>query len=147
MPIGTDMANNRTNQFKIMLSDAEKGWLEEIAADRGLTSSDVLRVYIRDAHAELLRGKELAHGNPLAPLTDEQRDVIWAFSDSKGGPQSIEELARTLDAGGIAVRGLARVLNELRDRGLVRRPSGGYVLTAAGWEFCKTRNWKPRRIK
>jgi hypothetical protein len=142
----TAMANSRTNQFKVMLSDAEKVWLEEIAADRGLTSSDVLRVYIRDSHAELLRGKEPAHGNALASLTDEQRDVIWGLSDSKGGPQSIEALGRTLDAGGIAVMGLARVLNELRDLGLVRRPSGGYVLTGAGWELCSKKNWRSRRI-
>ena len=41
------MATERPNQFKIMLSDEEKAQLEEIAARRGLTASDVLRAYIR----------------------------------------------------------------------------------------------------
>jgi hypothetical protein len=47
------MANDRSNQFKILLSDEEKGWLEEVAASRGLTSSDVLRLHIRESHASL----------------------------------------------------------------------------------------------
>lgn len=45
--------SDRTNQFKIMLSDQEKAWLEELASSRGLTSSDVLRLYIRTAFFEL----------------------------------------------------------------------------------------------
>jgi Ribbon-helix-helix protein, copG family len=45
--------NARPHQFKMLLSDDEKEWLEAIAASRGLTSSDVLRVYIREAYAAL----------------------------------------------------------------------------------------------
>ncbi len=50
----TGMASERRPlQFKILLSEEEKTWLEKIAASRGLTSSDVLRLYIRDAHLAL----------------------------------------------------------------------------------------------
>jgi hypothetical protein len=48
------MAPERTNQFKILLSDQELTVLKEIAEQRGVTSSDVLRLYIREQGALLV---------------------------------------------------------------------------------------------
>lgn len=38
----------RTNQFKILLSDDEKTWLQALAEKRGLTPTDYVRLFIRD---------------------------------------------------------------------------------------------------
>lgn len=46
-------ARGRETQLKVMVSEEEKGWLEEIASSRGLTSSDVVRLAIRDAYVAL----------------------------------------------------------------------------------------------
>ena len=48
------MAPERTNQFKILLSDQELTVLKEVAEQRGVTASDVLRLYIREQAALLL---------------------------------------------------------------------------------------------
>ena len=40
----------RTTQLKILLSDLEKTWLENLANDRGFTVSDWVRQQIREAH-------------------------------------------------------------------------------------------------
>lgn len=37
----------------MLLSETERQWLEDISAHRGLTASDVLRVYIRETRATL----------------------------------------------------------------------------------------------
>lgn len=43
---------SRSHQLKIKISDNEKKWLEELALSRGLTSSDWLRLMLRDAYRE-----------------------------------------------------------------------------------------------
>lgn len=49
----TDMAPERSNQFKILLSDQELAVLKEVAEQRGVTASDLLRLYIREQGALL----------------------------------------------------------------------------------------------
>jgi hypothetical protein len=42
------MAVERHHQFKILLSNDEKAWLQTLADAKGLTPTDYLRQYIRD---------------------------------------------------------------------------------------------------
>lgn len=42
----------RTIQFKVLLSDEEKSWLEDLANSKGLTPTDYVRTTIRDAYAK-----------------------------------------------------------------------------------------------
>jgi len=132
-----DMANERTHQFKIMLSDEEKTWLEAIAAGRGLTSSDVLRLYIRDtwttlqenARLELIRGE-----NP----TDDQHQVLSCFAADVDMGFDLADLSSELDRTGGRVRGLVGVLNELRRLDYLKRTSAGYQLTTKGRAYVQS---------
>ena len=45
---------DRPHQLKILLSPEEKRWLDQIAAHRGLTASDVVRQYIRLSRTQLV---------------------------------------------------------------------------------------------
>ena len=47
------MGYERSHQFKILLSAEEKRWLDEIAEARGLSASDVVRLYVREAWAAI----------------------------------------------------------------------------------------------
>jgi hypothetical protein len=40
------MPPTRTYQFKILLSEKERAWLEAVARKRGLSASDILRLHI-----------------------------------------------------------------------------------------------------
>jgi hypothetical protein len=136
-----DMANERPNQFKIMLSDEEKAWLEELAARRGLTSSDVLRLYIREAHAVLRPWKR------VGPLLEEEvgllrkiheSDVIVAECRANGGdPYGLDPTTVDGWLGEQYDRDdhlwLKRTLNNLRHAGYTRRLRRlGYELTELG---------------
>lgn len=81
----TDMASDRQIQFKIMLSTDEKLWLEALAKARGLTASDVLRQYIREAHA----GLAAARGDVPAAL----RSALSAQLQSRGMSESAAKRA------------------------------------------------------
>jgi hypothetical protein len=127
----TDMASERTNQFKIMLSDAEREWLEELAGSRGLTSSDVIRQYIREARAQLHERKGLLeskeddfrwkdwHTEILRRLAVEKDPILREdlFNDWQGAP--------------FPPNG-ARALNELNRNDYLRRYRSGYVITPKG---------------
>lgn len=52
-------AGNRVLMIKFRARDEEKAWLADLAESRGLTSSDWLRLAIRDAHQKLARKSEL----------------------------------------------------------------------------------------
>jgi hypothetical protein len=47
---------DRVVQFKVLLSVEERGWLDEMAEEVGLTASDVLRRHIRDWHTHKQKG-------------------------------------------------------------------------------------------
>ena len=134
----TDMATDRRHQFKIMLSDSEKLALEAVAESRGLTSSDVLRLHIRESYEALqerqrvqgdqddFRWKE--HHTDVLHLVAAERDPIdrddisTAMAD--GAPFS------GVHYGGWAGLGLA--LNQLARNGHLRRLKTGYVITPKG---------------
>lgn len=44
---------DRHYQLKLLLSDEERSWLEQIATAKGLSSADVIRMQIREQHAAL----------------------------------------------------------------------------------------------
>lgn len=50
----------RTARFNMMVTPTEKAMLGELSVRFGLTESDVLRQYIRKAHAELLSEQQAA---------------------------------------------------------------------------------------
>lgn len=62
----------RCHQFNLLLSDEEKAWLEEIATSRGLTSSDVLRQYIRETTAALVERRALDASQPHGRATTQR---------------------------------------------------------------------------
>ena len=90
----TDMANERPNQFKIMLSNEEKAWLEQVAESRGLTSSDVLRLYIREAHAEL-QLRQAAQADADDFRWEDWHDAVLAIVASEKEPIAANILLRT----------------------------------------------------
>jgi hypothetical protein len=49
--------DGRTITFTMRLSEQERGWLTKIAARSGLDSSDYLRLFIRNRHAEMFPKK------------------------------------------------------------------------------------------
>jgi hypothetical protein len=130
----TDMANERPHQFKIMLSDQEKAWLEELATRRGLTSSDVLRQYIREAHGELRAA--------LANTTED--DFRWADQHAdimsivvrERDPISTDDISTEMHGGAFhwdaTWGGLGLALNQLTRNGYLRRLKTGYVITPKG---------------
>ncbi|HEY4012767.1 MAG TPA: CopG family transcriptional regulator [Polyangiaceae bacterium] len=129
------MTSERTNQFKILLSDEEKAWLEEIAAARGLTSSDVLRQYVREAHAELEIKAGRFLGRRPEPADDFNwqdwhRHILMEFDGFKE-PITREDAARKITGYGLRF-GLGRALNELTRNGYLRHLKTGYVITPKG---------------
>ncbi len=137
MVTATNMPIERPHQYKILLSEDEKAWLEEIATSRGLTAADVLRQYIREAHAALVASQGVTLGR-------EHQDLLFAFSDGSEAPQSSEELAIWMNRQGYGAgwHGFGRILNELREIGYLRRLAAGYLLTAEGKAYVQSR-WRP----
>jgi hypothetical protein len=133
----TDMANDRTNQFKIMLSDDERAWLEAIAARRGLTSSDVLRQYIRDTHQQLEEKKLTLSESAEDDFRWKQwhTDILDVVTNEKD-PIATDDVAREMCGGThhyqASWSGLGLALNQLVRNGYLRRLKTGYVVTPKG---------------
>jgi hypothetical protein len=139
------MATERPNQFKIMLSDEERAWLEAIASSRGLSASDVLRLYVREAHAELEEKKRATEAEDDFRWKDHHNDILSILVDSKE-PVETDDISQDLHDGKCAsgghydgryLGGLGRWLNQLRRNGYVRRLTSGYVITPKGKALTK----------
>jgi hypothetical protein len=128
---------NRPHQFKILLSDDEKHWLEQVAESRGLTASDVLRLYIRDARAQVEPRRVPAsdddfrwaslHADVLAVLAPERKPIplhLIHEALTSGRLSDVDRYRGTL--------GLGRALNELTRNGYTRRLRMGYVIAERG---------------
>jgi hypothetical protein len=132
----TDMANERPNQFKIMLSDEEKMWLEAVAADRGLTASDVLRQHIREAHSTLQERKRLLNEQEDDFRWKGWHDAILRIVADEKDPIRREDIEGEFnqvalpDEHGMRDTGLA--LNQLTRNGYLSRLKAGYVITSKG---------------
>ena len=50
------MADERSERFEIRLTPKEATMLRELADHRGVSMADVLRMYVREAHAALPKG-------------------------------------------------------------------------------------------
>jgi hypothetical protein len=132
----TTMPNDRPNQFKIMLSDEEKAWLEEIATSRGLTASDVLRLYIREQYGSLLLKKRIEAGPDNDFIWKDWHNEILEFLKDERDPALRVDIERSLSENQRPFppdMGLA--LNQLSRNGYVQRLKSGYRITRKGVEY------------
>ncbi|HXX69856.1 MAG TPA: hypothetical protein VEK07_21930 [Polyangiaceae bacterium] len=118
------MVKTRELQLKILVSEQEKEWLDELARDAESTVAEFLRAHIRSAHAEKVRRATRMESQPIKLSTRER----WLYDRIKKGgplgePLSIESLDHDSRAefGDEIVFERSGILTKLREAGFIRR--------------------------
>lgn len=63
---------DRDHGFRIRFTADERAMLRELAGAQGLSSADVLRLFIRRQHAQMI-GEKMLRGGPNASVRSQER--------------------------------------------------------------------------